>query len=227
MSQQDSVDKQLASSILYEDDHLLVTNKKPWCLSVPGKDPHTISWFESIQNLVQQPIYVVHRLDCATSGIMLFAKTAKAQQQLHKEFRNRRVSKLYYAITRKPLPDTQGTIDLPLMCDWPLRPKQKVCLSQGKAALTHWQHLSTENGLSLVKLKPITGRTHQLRVHMAAIGCPLLGDKLYAGPEDQNQRLFLHAGAIFFRHPASGASVGFRCPHHFESWIHQKTQEIA
>jgi tRNA pseudouridine32 synthase/23S rRNA pseudouridine746 synthase len=216
--------------ILYEDDHIIVVNKPAWQLSVPGKDKKLISTVDCLEAYLNTQALVVHRLDCATSGVMVFAKTKEAQRHLHHSFRIRRVSKIYHAVLCSQPSQTQGTVNLPLMTDWPVRPKQKVDFIEGKDALTSWQitqqplppelqdaHQSASTSFTFVELRPKTGRTHQLRLHMAAIGHPILGDRLYAHESYHRQpdmsapfkRLYLHASHIFFQHPHTGRSVSF------------------
>ena len=158
---------------------------------------------------------VVHRLDMATSGLMLFARGAAMQRLLSQAFATRQVHKHYIAVVAGSLPGPSGRIDLPLAADWPHRPRQKVDPVDGKASLTEWQWLShdTTADTSRLALQPITGRTHQLRVHLAAIGHPILGDSLYASDavRDLAPRLLLHAQAVQLPHPATGALLKLQC----------------
>lgn len=207
--------------IIYEDEALLVIDKPAWQLSVPGKKPELISSVQHAADYLQQPAYVVHRLDCATSGVMIFAKTLQAQRHLHKSFRDRKVSKLYQALLCAMPASCQGIVDLPLITDWPARPKQKIDYESGKAAQTCWsiagQQTIQQQEFTLVNLRPITGRTHQLRVHMAACGHAILGDRLYAPVAFHSQpdgtapfsRLYLHAYKIYLQHPLTRKSVSF------------------
>lgn len=213
--------------IIFEDDSIIVVNKQAWELSVPGKNPAMVSTAERLADHLGVAPRVVHRLDCATSGVMIFAKNRFTQNQLQTEFRRRLVSKVYHAILCSEPQSLEGTVELPLITDWPLRPKQKVDFEKGKWALTHWrclptkimvehQHIVSET-FRCVELRPKTGRTHQLRVHMAALGHPILGDRLYAPPSFRSEpndtapfpRLYLHASELYIRHPLTGKSVSF------------------
>lgn len=215
--------------IIFEDEAIIVINKPAWELSVPGKDPLKISTAQKVDHYLQFPARVVHRLDCATSGAMIFAKTLQSQRILHASFRKRLVSKLYHAVLCSTPKSHSGSVDLPLMTDWPVRPKQKVDYLKGKAALTNWTLLDTcfsiQAGLnrslfSIVELRPKTGRTHQLRLHCASIGHAILGDRLYAQPEYHSQpdnsapfdRLHLHASELYLAHPITLRSMSFHAP---------------
>jgi tRNA pseudouridine32 synthase / 23S rRNA pseudouridine746 synthase len=200
-------------AILYEDRDILVVNKPHGLLSVPGRQPeHQDSLYTRI--VTQYPLaQVVHRLDMATSGVMVFALRKKAEIELKRQFRERIPKKMYYAQVAGTVTQTHGTVDAPLICDWPNRPMQKVDYTAGKASLTHYEVVRTTPLLSLVKLFPITGRSHQLRVHMQSIGHPILGDKLY-GVKDAHPeilRLMLHATELQFLHPFSQEEMFFTC----------------
>ncbi len=193
-------------SVIFEDSYLLVINKPSGLLSVNGRGPEKQ---DSVQSRAQQlyaQALVVHRLDCATSGLMVLAKTKAAQAELNRQFRDREVCKEYRAITFGPCPQKKGSIDLPLITDWPNRPRQKICFEQGKQALTEYECLAQENGHNLLLLRPITGRSHQLRVHTMALGMAIVGDKLYASEAiaAMSARLMLHAHRIRFAHPSTG-----------------------
>ncbi len=190
---------------IYQDDHLLVTNKPAGLLAVPGRG---VNKQDSLITRIQAQFpdaLVVHRLDMATSGLMLFARGAEMQSRLSKMFRERQIEKRYLAEVDGMLAQDYGEIDLPISSDWPNRPKQKVDMSEGKPSLTQYHLLSVsiERGTSRVLLEPITGRTHQLRVHLAAIGHPILGDPLY-GDVSKSPRLLLHASNLGLIHPITG-----------------------
>ncbi len=191
---------------LYEDDALLAFDKPAGLLAVPGRgaDKQDCLWQRARERWPDA--LVVHRLDMATSGLMLFARGADMQRRLSRAFASRQVEKTYAAIVAGRMPAAQGRIELPLMADWPRRPLQKVDERQGKPSVTHWQLLAfdAERQASRLALQPLTGRTHQLRVHLAAIGHPMLGDALYAPPALQGDRLMLHAQALQFAHPLDG-----------------------
>ncbi|OCG06490.1 bifunctional tRNA pseudouridine(32) synthase TrmQ/ribosomal large subunit pseudouridine synthase RluA [Gilliamella sp. wkB178] len=201
-------------SILYQDDHIVVVNKQPGILSVSGNKPQFID--SIIYRLQQKYSYVesVHRLDMATSGIMIAALSKLADREIKKQFRERIPKKQYIAVVFGHLKNDSGTIELPLICDWPNRPRQMVDMEKGKHALTEYQVISRNpDNTTRVKLLPFTGRSHQLRVHMQAIGHPILGDKFYATPEafSMSKRLLLHAQLLTFNHPKTGESITFSC----------------
>tara|TARA_R110002072_G_scaffold94299_3_gene208455 strand:+ start:16213 stop:16875 length:663 start_codon:yes stop_codon:yes gene_type:complete len=198
-------------SIIYQDDDLLVLDKPSGLLSVAGRQAiHK----DSLQTRVQRVFptaTVVHRLDMSTSGIMLMALNKQSHRHLSRQFQNRQVSKRYIARVFGLPSQKQGSVDLPLICDWPNRPKQKVDLETGKPSLTHWRVISKSEYWSILELEPVTGRSHQLRVHMQSIGHPILGDKFYAHDEafSMSPRLDLHATYIKFQHPATNKDVEY------------------
>ena len=203
--------------ILYQDEHIIVVNKPSGLLSVPGRLPEHN---DSIMTRIQRDFpgaESVHRLDMSTSGVMVVALTKAAERELKRQFREREPSKTYIAqVWGQLLPD-EGLVDLPLICDWPNRPKQKVCFETGKAAQTEWEVLERDAVSCRVQLKPITGRSHQLRVHMLAMGHPILGDNFYASPEAKAlaSRLLLHAERLTITHPVFGNSMTFKQPAEF------------
>jgi tRNA pseudouridine32 synthase/23S rRNA pseudouridine746 synthase len=189
--------------IVEEDDFILVVDKPSGLLSVPGRDPkHYDSMWSRVLNLCPDA-QVVHRLDMSTSGLMLFAKTKHAESALKKQFQYRLTHKVYFARVWGVIEQNEGTIDLPLICDWPNRPRQKVCFDSGKPSQTYFQVVAREEQTSVVRLFPITGRSHQLRVHLQALGHPIVGDEFYA-PQDAiewSDRLQLHSAELSFYHP--------------------------
>ncbi len=193
--------------ILYEDDDLIVIDKPAELLSVMGRLPeHQDSAYLRILEKFPQA-KVTHRLDMATSGILMFAKHRDAEVAISKMFQARTVKKNYIALVQGHLAG-QGSIEAPLITDWPNRPKQKVDFEIGKLAQTLYQHLAydAEQDISRILLEPITGRSHQLRVHLAHIGHPITGDKLYH-PEPTRSplnRLALHASYLALEHPLLG-----------------------
>lgn len=200
--------------ILFEDGHLLVVNKPADLLSVPGRGPDKQ---DSIVNraLRQRPqVLVVHRLDCATSGVMLMALTKAAQSELSRQFREREPDKTYQAITRGQVFSDAGEIDLPLITDWPNRPRQKICYEQGKPSLTRYRLLGPHPLGQRLQLEPVTGRSHQLRVHCLALGAPIIGDRLYAPTEiaASAPRLLLHAHTLQIQHPDTDERLQFEAP---------------
>ncbi len=200
--------------ILYQDAHIMVVNKPSGLLSVPGRAPeHNDSVMSRIQ--AQFPLaQSVHRLDMATSGVIVVAMTKAAERELKRQFRDREPRKSYIARVWGHPAQKEGLIDLPLICDWPNRPKQKVCFETGKAAQTGYRVLSYDDDFTArMLLTPITGRSHQLRVHMQALGHPILGDSFYATPEAlaMSGRLLLHAQELAITHPAFHSPIHFRC----------------
>lgn len=181
--------------VLHADDRLVVIDKPAGMLSVPGRaQPDCAS--ARVQAHYPDAL-VVHRLDQATSGLLLFARGLQAQRELSADFAERRVGKVYVAIVTGRL-EGEGLIDLPLGADWPNRPRQQVDLLRGKPSQTRWRVLGHEGAHTRVALDPLTGRTHQLRVHLAALGHAILGDTLYAAPElaAASPRLLLHASEL-------------------------------
>ncbi|WP_406828770.1 pseudouridine synthase [Microbulbifer sp. ARAS458-1] len=199
--------------VVYSDAQLLVLDKPSGLLTVPGRDP---SHKDSLASRAQQDYpdaLIVHRLDMDTSGLVVMARGAEIHRQLSGLFQNRRVEKRYVARVWGEPGQDEGEVDLPLICDWPNRPRQKVCFDSGKASLTRWRKLAGDGQTALLELLPVTGRSHQLRVHMQAMGHPILGDPFYAHPEAQGaaSRLLLHAQELGFEHPALGHPMHFFC----------------
>jgi tRNA pseudouridine32 synthase/23S rRNA pseudouridine746 synthase len=199
---------------LYLDDALIAVDKPAGLLAVPGRgdDKQDCLWARVRQ--AWPDALVVHRLDMATSGLMLFARSLAVQRRLSQAFAERRVQKHYVAVVDGRLPQPEGRIELPLAADWPRRPLQRVDLAAGRPARTDWRLLAQHDGHARLALRPHTGRTHQLRLHLAAIGHPILGDALYAPPEVQARapRLLLHAEALTLAHPLSGAPLQLQSP---------------
>jgi tRNA pseudouridine32 synthase/23S rRNA pseudouridine746 synthase len=204
-------------TFLYRDEDILVLDKPAELLTVPGK---AIEHRDSLQIRVQR-VYptasIVHRLDMATSGIIIMALNKPAHVHISRQFENRQTSKTYFARVYGHVENESGEIDLPLICDWPNRPKQMVDHERGKPSQTHWQVIKRDKHSTLMELSPITGRSHQLRVHMLALGHPILGDRLYANQEAKalSPRLCLHAQMHEFTHPVSGETLRFESPHSF------------
>lgn len=166
-------------AILYCDEHLLIANKPSGLLSVPGKGPENQHCLHKLALAHNPNARVVHRLDQATSGIVMFPLSYPCLKQLTHAFEARAIHKRYVAVVDGLLAQDAGDIELPLICDWPNRPKQKVCYEQGKAAHTRYQVLTRDTALkqTRVSLEPVSGRTHQLRVHMLSLGHPIVGDR--------------------------------------------------
>lgn len=189
-------------TILYADHDLIVVDKPAGLLSVPGRGADKQDSVQTRIAATHPGAVAVHRLDMCTSGIILIAKHKDAERHYKRQFEQRRVHKTYHAIIHGCPDNEQGNIDLPLTRDWPNRPKQKICLHSGKPALTHYHILHSSQAHSRVHLTPHTGRSHQLRIHLAAIGHPIIGDTLYGYPDDQQQpRLLLHACALSITTP--------------------------
>jgi tRNA pseudouridine32 synthase/23S rRNA pseudouridine746 synthase len=203
-------------ALVHADDHLLALDKPAGLLAVPGRGEDKADCLSARVQSVDPTARVVHRLDQATSGLMLMARSLAVQRALGLAFEQRRVHKLYLAIAAGHLglgPGSQGEIDLPLAPDWPRRPLQVVDHNVGKPATTYWEVLAHEHwhdlAVTRLALRPLTGRTHQLRVHLAAIGHPLLGDGLYAHApaRDAAPRLLLHAQRLELQHPVTDETL--------------------
>ncbi|HET9977033.1 MAG TPA: RluA family pseudouridine synthase [Burkholderiaceae bacterium] len=200
------------SCILHADAFLVAADKPAGLLAVPGRGADKQDCLWARVRAEWPDALVVHRLDQATSGVMLFARGALAQRTLSAAFEQRRVAKRYEAVVAGSLADDAGTIDLPLAADWPRRPRQQVDRQGGKASLTHWRVLSRDAATTRLALEPVTGRSHQLRVHCAAIGHPIVGDALYGCADAAAPRLLLHAKAVTIAHPLDGTSLHVECP---------------
>lgn len=201
--------------IIYQDEQLLVVNKPSGLLTVPGRGPDKQDCL--INRLLEDfpNGRIVHRLDQATSGLVIIALSYESQRELSKLFEQRKVAKSYIAIVGGNIAEQAGEVKLPLICDWPNRPRQMVDHENGKAAETRFKVIERDFKANScrVELIPVTGRSHQLRVHMLELGHPILGDNLYA-PEGLRQaanRLLLHARALDFLQPFTGEQVSIRC----------------
>lgn len=199
--------------ILHEDTTILVVNKPAGLLTVPGKLEGRQDCLITRLQAARWDALTVHRLDCDTSGVIIFARTKQAQGFLGQEFEQRRALKTYVARLKGRLETDTGTVDLPLGSDWEYRPRQKVDHDNGRPAVTDWQVISRADSETRVRLTPHTGRSHQLRVHMLALGHPILGDQIYA-PETlaDHNRLMLHAETLSLHHPATKERVSFTAP---------------
>lgn len=206
---------------LHADDALLVLDKPAGLLSVPGRGADKQDCASSRAQALWPDALIVHRLDMATSGLLLMARGTALQRTLSMAFESREVHKRYVAMVAGHLPPPAadgGEIDLPLASDWPNRPRQKVD-AEGKPSLTRWSVLAHESDtqgrpLTRLELEPVTGRTHQLRVHLQAIGHPILGDALYADADTRarSPRLQLHACELALTHPVTGEALQWHCP---------------
>ncbi|MCB1782543.1 MAG: RNA pseudouridine synthase [Alphaproteobacteria bacterium] len=205
-------------TILYQDKHLVAALKPAGLLSVPGKPAeHSDSLALRVQSRFPRAT-VVHRLDLATSGVIVMALNLKAHRHISMQFEKRETSKTYIARVWGHMQDDHGEVNLPMKCDWPNRPKQMVDYVEGRPALTLWDVVAREeeNGhaVTRVSLNPITGRSHQLRVHMLSLGHPILGDDLYAHKDayEAAPRMQLHAQSLTLRHPVTEEEMTFEAP---------------
>ena len=197
--------------ILHRDADCLVVDKPSGLLAVPGRGADRQDCLSARLQAIHPEALVVHRLDMSTSGLLLFARHPAAQRALSAAFARREVHKRYVAVVQGMVADEAGEIALPVGADWPRRPRQQVDTLRGKPALTRYRVVAVDRAAncSRVELEPVTGRTHQLRVHLAAIGHPILGDALYA-PDDvaaRSARLLLHAAELGFARPSDGAAL--------------------
>jgi tRNA pseudouridine32 synthase / 23S rRNA pseudouridine746 synthase len=194
--------------ILHHDHEVILVDKPSGLLSVPGKGPHLADCLIARAKAVFPQALLVHRLDRDTSGVMIFALTPHAQRHLGLQFENRQTKKTYVARVWGRIAERTGTVDLPLIVDWPNRPLQKVDPVEGREAVTDWRVVRATDAETRVRLMPRTGRSHQLRVHMREIGHPILGDPFYAtGPAREFPRLMLHSETLQFRHPDGGQGM--------------------
>jgi tRNA pseudouridine32 synthase/23S rRNA pseudouridine746 synthase len=204
--------------IVHEDERLIVCNKPSGLLTVPGKDPSLADCLEArVQaRYPDRPATkVVHRLDKDTSGLLLLAFDKAALGALGSQFEHRKVEKYYVARVWGAVQGESGLIDLPLATDWENKPRQRVDHERGRPSRTQWEVVAREpGGITRMKLVPLTGRTHQLRVHMVALGHPILGDSFYAsgGALAAAGRLQLHAEMLGFSHPDDKRWIGFTAP---------------
>ncbi len=199
--------------MIHEDEALLVIDKPSGLLSVPGRGTEKQDSLLSRARRHWPEAECVHRLDMETSGVIVLAIGKPAQRVMNKLFQQRRVKKNYIAVVDGHIVSQNGEIDLPLICDWPNRPRQKVDFKSGKPSRTHFSVLAHDHddNTTRLALRPATGRSHQLRVHMQALGHCILGDSLYASPwaRDKAKRLMLHASEISFEHPLNGRHSHF------------------
>ncbi len=202
-------------TFLHDDHEVLLVDKPSGLLSVPGKGEHLADCLIARVQAAFPMALLVHRLDRDTSGVMIFALTPHAQRHLGLQFEKRQTKKTYVARVWGEMKEKTGTVDLPLIVDWPNRPLQMVDHENGKPAQTEWRVIRSKDGESRVRLTPRTGRSHQLRVHMLALGHPILGDPFYAtGDARDFPRLMLHSEILQFRHPdgGQGMRITAKCP---------------
>ena len=189
--------------ILYADDSLLIVDKPHLLLRVPGR--HRLNRDCLLSRLEQRfpGVAAAHRLDLDTSGLLVVPRNKSTLIAMNKQFQDRAVLKTYRALVYGQVKDDEGQIDLPITGDWHNRPRQKICTKTGKPSLTHYRVLDRQSNSSLLELKPVTGRSHQLRIHLMALGHPIMGCDLYAHQEALSAapRLLLHANQLTFKHP--------------------------
>ena len=202
--------------VIHADAQCIVVCKPSGMLAVPGRGEAGRDCLSERVRSEYADALIVHRLDMATSGLMLLARGAEAQRTLSIAFARREVHKRYVAVAAGQMTTPEGEIDLPLAADWPNRPRQQVDAVRGRPSLTRYRVLEIDDACDTTRLElePVTGRAHQLRVHLLALGHPILGDALYATAEIQAAaaRLLLHASSLGFAHPVGGVPMSFDSP---------------
>jgi tRNA pseudouridine32 synthase / 23S rRNA pseudouridine746 synthase len=200
--------------VLHVDEDILVVNKQSGLLSVPGKDPALWDCVEYRARQTWPTAGMCHRLDKDTSGVLVMALNKRAHGRIGSQFEHRKTTKSYVARVAGVVSENQGLVDLPLATDWLNKPRQRVDFDHGRPAQTEWQVLDREENATRMRLVPLTGRTHQLRVHMKAIGHVILGDAFYAEGAEflAADRLQLHAAELGFTHPTSEQFITFVAP---------------
>ncbi|GIT92940.1 RNA pseudouridine synthase [Jannaschia pagri] len=198
--------------VVYQDDDILVVDKPQGLLSVPGRGAHLADCLLNRLQADWPEVLLCHRLDRDTSGIMVFALTKDAQRKMGRLFETKRVKKRYIARVAGQVAEDHGTIDLPLIVDWPNRPLQHVNFERGKPSVTDWQRMAIEDGTTRMRLLPRTGRSHQLRVHMQSLGHPILGDPFYSTDHAHWPRMMLHAEGLKFEHPTQERMLRLEAP---------------
>ena len=204
----------LGLEVLHVEPAFVVLAKPPGLLSEPGRGPDKRDSLLIRAQAVYPDARIVHRLDMMTSGVIVLARETLAHASLSEAFREREVDKRYEALVHGRPANDEGEIDLPLVVDWPNRPRQIVCHDTGKPSLTHYRvvgeaHVEGIGTLVRIALAPVTGRTHQLRVHLASLGCPIAGDPFYGIVGDTAPRMMLHACRLAFAHPLTGEPLVF------------------
>jgi len=208
---------QEAIRILYEDDDLLLVRKPDLLLSIPGRHPLNRDCLVTRLQRDYPSASIVHRLDLDTSGIMVIPLNKPTHAHISRQFQLRQVEKTYHAVVHGVIAADRGEIDLPIACDWDNRPRQMICHQRGRQALTRYEVLERGTDRTRVLLTPVTGRSHQLRIHLRELGHPILGCDMYAHPEAlaMAPRLMLHATTLAFVHPVSGEWLVGECPPDF------------
>jgi tRNA pseudouridine32 synthase/23S rRNA pseudouridine746 synthase len=208
---------QEAIKILHQDGDLLLVRKPDLLLSIPGRHPLNKDCLITRLRVEFPSASIVHRLDLDTSGIMIIPLNKPCHAHISRQFQERRVEKSYHAIVYGNVANDSGEIDLPIAPDWTDRPRQKICHERGKSALTRYEVLRREEDRTRLLLKPVTGRSHQLRIHLRELGHPILGCDMYAHDEalGMADRLMLHATTLAFEHPGTGLPIAGECPPDF------------
>ncbi|MCB1701544.1 MAG: RNA pseudouridine synthase [Pseudomonadales bacterium] len=203
--------------ILYEDADLLLVRKPDLLLSIPGRHPLNKDCLVTRLQRRYPTASIVHRLDLDTSGIMAIPLNKPTHAHISRQFELRQVEKSYHAVVYGVVAADRGEIDLPIATDWENRPRQVICRERGRAALTRYEVLERGPDRTRVLLKPVTGRSHQLRIHMRELGHPILGCDMYAHPQalEMASRLLLHASSLAFTHPTTGEWLEGTCPPDF------------
>jgi tRNA pseudouridine32 synthase/23S rRNA pseudouridine746 synthase len=199
-------------ALVHADAAWIVIDKPAGLPAVPGRPEHLLDSASARVQALYADALVVHRLDMPTSGLLLFARGVQVQRALGRAFEERRVLKRYVAVVHGELRDDAGSIDLPIVSDWERRPKQRVDVERGRPSLTHWRVLARAPGTTRLELTPVTGRGHQLRVHLAALGHPIVGDALYGPPAEAAARMLLHAAELALAHPFTAEAAHFTSP---------------
>ena len=202
------------SDCIFQDAHIWIVCKPAGLLSVDGKAEHHKDSLAARMSALDSDARIVHRLDMATSGLIIFARNAHALRHVGLQFEKRHIEKRYIADVAGHVKDDNGTIEAAMICDWPRRPIQMIDPDKGRKAVTHWEVISRGESSTRLALTPMTGRSHQLRVHMLYLGHPILGDRLYAPDKAfaAASRLHLHAEWISLFHPVGGTRTEFTAP---------------
>lgn len=203
--------------ILHQDEHLLLVRKPDLLLSIPGRHPLNKDCLITRLQEDYPTATIVHRLDLDTSGIMVIPLDKPTHAHISRQFQERKVEKSYIAVVYGVMEQDTGEVELPIRCDWENRPLQMIDHEQGKHALTRYEVLERFDDRTRILLKPVTGRSHQLRIHMRELGHPILGCDMYAHNEalEMADRLLLHATTLGFEHPATGDWLSGECPPDF------------
>lgn len=204
-------------NVIYGDDDILILNKQSGLLTVPGKSPALADCLEKRAQEKYPSALIVHRLDMDTSGLIVMGLNKFSHRHLSLQFQNRNVDKTYIARVYGLMKEESGLIDLPLICDWPNRPKQMVDHEKGKPSQTEWHVIERLKNETRLKLIPLTGRSHQLRVHLMSLDHPILGDRFYAHEDalKMSGRLCLHSTQLTVMHPVQKEKMTFECPSPF------------